>query len=323
MSKPIQKIKVVGAGMAGLLAGCLLRDQLRDIEETSSSVPNNHTAVLRFRSGIVGEALGIQFKQVPVIKSIVSPCNDTIWNNVQYSRKVTGEARMRSLSSVSPGSEMRYIAPPDFISRMAGMIHRDYFKFNSTWSPELGRLADAGERFPVISTIPMNTLMTFLDYPWADRVHFRYRSAFNLRWQVEGVELYCSQYYPGLDLPISRVSVTGDEVIAELQMDKVPTQEHVDEFVELAMAALGLSDMKIVDDSIACYPQKYAKIIEINDYERRKFIMWASREYNIFSLGRFATWRPKLLLDDIVNDVRVIQRLVNTGDSYNYAKAMH
>jgi hypothetical protein len=34
---------------------------------------------------------------------------------------------------------------------------------------------------------------------------------------------------------------------------------------------------------------------------------WATDNYNIFSLGRFATWRPGLQMDDLVQDVRKIE----------------
>jgi hypothetical protein len=61
------------------------------------------------------------------------------------------------------------------------------------------------------------------------------------------------------------------------------------------------------------------KILPIDEDIRRRFIMWASDNFGIYSLGRFATWRPGLQLDDLVNDVRVIQRISSTN-SYDYRK---
>ncbi len=48
-------------------------------------------------------------------------------------------------------------------------------------------------------------------------------------------------------------------------------------------------------------------------------MMWATDNFNIYSLGRFATWRPGLLLDDLVNDIRVIQKIADHGN-YDHRK---
>jgi hypothetical protein len=78
---------------------------------------------------------------------------------------------------------------------------------------------------------------------------------------------------------------------------------------------MGLHDSQIA--SVEIKQQTYAKALPIDEAERRRFIMWASEEKGVYSLGRFATWRPNLLLDDVVNDVRVIQRLIaNRAESY-------
>ena len=54
--------------------------------------------------------------------------------------------------------------------------------------------------------------------------------------------------------------------------------------------------------------QKYAKIQPIDETARKQFLAWATDNFNIFSLGRFATWRPGLLLDDLVQDVQRIEK---------------
>ena len=42
-------------------------------------------------------------------------------------------------------------------------------------------------------------------------------------------------------------------------------------------------------------------------------MLWASEKFGIYSFGRFATWRPGLLLDDLIHDLTVIRRLANEG----------
>jgi hypothetical protein len=81
---------------------------------------------------------------------------------------------------------------------------------------------------------------------------------------------------------------------------------------------LGLRDCKTLSYQIR--PQKYAKILPIDEDERRRFIMWASDQHRIFSFGRYAVWRPGLLLDDLVQDFRVIMKLIDGGNQYDFAK---
>lgn len=80
----------------------------------------------------------------------------------------------------------------------------------------------------------------------------------------------------------------------------------VDDAVDRATFLLGISPFDVVD--AAARPATYAKALPIDDDVRREFISWATDNFNVFSLGRFATWRPALLLDDLVNDIRLIDR---------------
>ena len=49
----------------------------------------------------------------------------------------------------------------------------------------------------------------------------------------------------------------------------------------------------------------------IDDKIRKDFIYTPTEKYNIFSVGRFANLATKLLLDDVVNDIKsVIERLI-------------
>ena len=59
----------------------------------------------------------------------------------------------------------------------------------------------------------------------------------------------------------------------------------------------------------------------IDDKIRKDFIYTLTEKYNIFSVGRFATWR-QLLLDDVVNDISVIERLIANNSNYNFRKEM-
>jgi hypothetical protein len=63
--------------------------------------------------------------------------------------------------------------------------------------------------------------------------------------------------------------------------------------------------------------QKYAKIVNCDDRARRKFIMWATDKHNIYSVGRFAVWKEGLLLDDVFQDIKKVQRMIRDGHNYS------
>jgi hypothetical protein len=303
---------IIGAGMAGLLAGAMLREEALMIMESQDSLPNNHSAVLRFRSSIVGDALGIPFKRVKVMKSIM-PARNPLADMLQYSLKVTGTLALRSIISVNGEINERYIAPSDLIERMVRKVVAP-IKFGAKF--DIGDIMfDPNELY--ISTIPMPSLMKILG--WKQQVEFKFRSGVNIKAKLRvPSDVYCSLYVPHDQMEMSRISITGDEMIVECY----PGTEAAKDPVHWAQIAAGLMGLPFGSaEVIDCKEQKYAKILPIDEEVRREFIMWASREHNVYSLGRFATWRPGLLLDDVVNDVRVIQRIAGRQASiYDHKK---
>lgn len=303
-----QRVTVVGAGMAGLLAGCMLRDQLEVVTEQQEALPNNHSAVLRFRSDIVAQTLGIPFRKVSALKA-VHPYRNAVAEAMAYSFKTNGTGTLRSVTSAAGVTSERFIAPSDLIQKMADQIQTHNIVFGNPFFLE-GRNGDSP---PVISTIPMPTLMDALG--WEDWPVFKTRSGMNVSLTLKGVNAYFSLYVPNPEFEFARISVTGDQMIIESYQDTdTPAEQH-------AIAALhlcGINRSCASFDTIKVSIQKYAKILPIDERVRKKFIMWASDNYNVYSLGRFATWRPNLLLDDVVNDVRVIQSLIGGDPSHTY-----
>jgi hypothetical protein len=300
----MSKIDVVGAGMAGLLAAAMLRKKCNGVFESQEELPNNHSAVLRFRSSVVADTLNIPFKKVMAIKS-VEPWRNPIADAMAYSRKTNGTATMRSVLSASPDPQPRFIAPPDLLRQMAELIDapvefgQDYpfWAFNDR---------------PTISTIPMPSLMSILGYEF-DPGDFNSRSGANVIVSLLDCDAYCSLYVADPTFPAARISITGDQMVAECYGGWKPVDEF--KFAGQCAEKMGLHRSQIA--GVEVKSQKYAKILPMPEDKRRRFVMWASEEHGIYSLGRYATWRPGLLLDDVVNDVRVIQRLIeNRGESY-------
>jgi hypothetical protein len=305
-----ESVNVVGAGLAGLLAGNMLRSRLWSIIEAQPSLPNNHSAVLRFRSSIIADTLNIPFREVLAMRA-VAPWRNPVADMLSYALKTTGVATSRS-SIVADGElYKRYIAPSDLIELMANPL-KDSIIYDSIFS---AKEFSCKNKLPLISTIPMDKLMDILDYPSRDKVVFRYRTGVNVIAELEGVDAYCSLYVPDPEYYFARATLTGSQMVLECYGNYELNERSV---ANWGRHLLGLDDYEFL--SIHQRTQKYAKILPIDEDERRRFIMWASDQHRIFSFGRYACWRPGLLLDDLVNDFRVIMRLIDRGSSYDFAK---
>lgn len=314
------KFTVIGAGMAGLLAAAMLRDECSEVLEAQPELPHNHSALLRFRSSIVGDALNIPFRKVKVMKAVVPQSHDTrnpVGDALAYSLKTNGTATLRSSISANGEIEERYIAPQDLVTLMPSKVTAP-IKFNCDWGGKIKR-----QNLSVISTIPMPTLMRLLKY---DPIpEFKSVIGFNVNVKLKDVDVCATLYYPDPGKMRYRASLTGDRLTVEYAfpgLDKDQTAAKMNELSGYPKKLFDecyeiLTDFGLKTTMIVGKPevtlQQYGKIVPIDDGERKRFIMWASENHGIYSLGRFATWRPGLLMDDLVNDVRVIQRVARDG----------
>lgn len=289
---------IFGAGLAGLLAGCLF--QTAHIHEASPSQRSTHKALLRFRSRAVGDAVGIEFRPVMVRKGIWYQNQfhtPTIQLANWYARKATGQLLDRSIWNLD--SVERYIAPENLIEqlieRCAPRIH---------WSTPLTTLPDRGGG-PYISTIPMNVMMT-LAVPQLNSLQmpppvFQYQPIVVKRWRLHEADVFQTIYIPDPHTSLYRVSITKDLVIAEY-MNKP------DDYNFWRAFGMTADDAAPIDQT----HQRFGKIAPIDDQWRKKFMFDLTTERNIFSLGRFATWR-NILLDDVVKDITVIKRMMGAS----------
>lgn len=312
MTKREPGLIIFGAGLAGLIAARMLADRHPTVMERQESLPNNHQALLRFRSSVVGEVTNIPFSKVQVEKHIISEnSGNRIKDSAVYSRKVSGKLHSRSILDTTPVE--RYIAPPDFIQRLASTAKIEYGVDFLSWSCNLYR-----GRPPVISTIPIPMMMDL--FKWPEKPNFVSESGWTIKAKINP-ELDCrmnSTIYSAVSHdPWYRASVTNDTFMVEGAAGGGITEHNARGILTEAAShfALALDDFT----EWKSHQAKYQKIADLDTAGResaKRFIMHLSSELGIYSLGRFATWRPKLLLDDLVKDVRVIAGLIDGKSHY-------
>lgn len=311
---------IIGAGMAGLLAARMLSHRQPIIWEMQPRLPNNHSAVLRFRTSQIGDILGIPFKKVKMLKDTLS-WQHPIADSLAYSFKNTGYYRSDRSAVKGLVEAERYIAPPDLIERMATGVPIEFGREFRVNDPH-------AQGVPIISTIPMPALVEVLDYDMAP--DFEYRQGATITAHLSDCDAYVSLLIPTPAEPASRVSITGNQLIIELPLHPSQQGDQIgewfqsvrDEYVNIARNAANL--LGIADTQIAAVDpaklQYYNKINPVKDESRKEFMFWATKNFGIYSLGRFATWRPGLLLDDLVQDIRLIDKWISSS---NYDVALH
>jgi hypothetical protein len=308
-------VTIVGAGMAGLLAGNMMRQLAPQIMEEQKQLPNNHSAVLRFRTSKVGDALGIRFRKVRMVKTALEWRNP-VADALAYAYK-NGGVRL-SDRSITAGLTVddRYIAPPDLIERMARGLDIAYGKRYTNHANEVP------PRVPIISTLPMPILMSILRYPDRDKVKFNHIGGVNIKATIADCDAYVSLMVPDPGFSFSRVSITGNEMIVEVpnppELGEEGMRLWANDVVNVAAEMLGIPLSAVTDFILK--RQSYSKIMPVNEDVRKQFMFWATDHHGIYSLGRFATWRPGLLLDDLVHDIERITEWIESKDRYAVAR---
>jgi hypothetical protein len=280
-----------------LLAGNIF--QTAEIFEAGPENSTNHKALLRFRTSAVGDAVGIPFRKVRVHKGIWSngkfeEPNIQLANH--YSQKVVGRLIDRSIWNLAPSD--RFIAPEDFIEQLISRCHH-----RIQWNSPVKSLENTTSE-PIISTIPMSIMAKLVG---KEAPEFSFSPITVKRFKIHDADTFQTVYFPDFETNLYRASITKDLLICEY----IGAADDFD-----MLEAFGLKYHEI--DPIETTKQSFGKIAPIDEAWRKKFIYDLSTEHNIFSLGRFGVWK-NLLLDDVLSDISVIKRLMNS-DIYERSK---
>jgi len=287
-----QKIDIIGAGLAGLITAKVFEHSDVTVYERRKTMPENHNAVLRFKTNSVGVLTNKDFKLVTVYKDIIDDklVVNSIKQNNKYSKKVTGGITTRSISNTT--KQKRFICDfnlQKYLSKNLNIKFDNDFKIRKTF--------DKG--IPLITTMPMPILMDTLGYN--NESEFIYKKIHVSTYCIKNCNVYQTIYYTKRQTNLYRASITKDVLIIEC----VEESENVIDFV-LRSFGLNLNDVSSI---ISSSYQKYGKLVPLDDRERKEFIGWATKEFNIYSIGRFATWR-NIQLDDVVKDAKIIKKVI-------------
>jgi hypothetical protein len=288
---------IIGAGLAGLISACKFKDAY--IIEAGQRA-EQHKALLRFRDESVSKLTDIPFKRVRVQKSIyyqgqhhkprIDLCN-------MYSMKVTGRYSDRSIWNLD--AVERHVAPDNFYD-----ILSDRHAARIEYGQKITSIQRGQSDTAYISTMPMQAMMAACGLQ-CDLLDFERSPIKVLRATLETpCDVHQTIYFPGDETPIYRASITGDKLIIEFVEFKTQLP------LKIVGDAFGMKNMEVVDINVV--DQKYGKIIPL-ERERREAILYElTRDYNVFSIGRFATWR-NILLDDVVKDLDRVERLMGSS----------
>ena len=297
------KVTIIGAGLAGLIAANVLRRHNPVVIEQQSSLPHNHFAVLRFRSEEVSNATGIDFEKVTVRKGIwdgKNVCNEcTIPMANEYSHNAVGLIESRSCWDLTP--TMRWVAPDDFIEQAAQGID---IQLGTPFS-RMDHGAGSSEEL-VISTLPMNVAarMFSLEEITGDSFVNAIRPIYTINVMLKGVNVHQTIYNGSKDHSWYRMTIQG--CILKIE-SSLPTTDCAS-LVALACFFFGIEGFAPLS-SIEQVKLPFGKMSSIDETIRHRTICALTDNFNIYSLGRLATWRPKVLLDSIPGDVAQILQI--------------
>jgi len=317
MSKFSTPEYIIGAGLTGLIAAHAW--PTAKVLEKAGEPRAIHKALLRFRTDAVSRLTGVEFRKVRVRKGIYSDGRSVtpdIRLANQYSTKVL-EGRIENDRSIwNLDAVDRFIAPETLYEMLLEAVRpRITFNFDVTASPRT--LADwpATRNKSILSTIPLPSMLTATGL-MAEGVAPKFFQApiKVMRFRVPDADVFQTVYFPDPELNVYRASMTGDLLIVECMAS--PTAGDPDDIYAVA-DAFGLRSTL---QSLGGQEQQFGKIAPIPDAERRQLLFQLTQRFNIYSLGRFAIWK-NILLDDVVQDIDVIKRLMRSGAAYDHHRA--
>jgi len=321
------RVLILGAGLAAHLANSAFKgEEVAVLDEESRTninyIPPEKLAVFRFKTANISNYLSIPLQKVQVQKSICLSQGQlvdqpTIAANNAYSYKTSGTILPKSLMDcgiveryVIPGVHNKglYINPP--ISNLV--------KYKKILKIDKGSMIikDTSDNIrPIdydicINTAPIRWLVDILagGSPFEAYSLPIFITKFDL---TLNSKVYQTIYFPFMypHRYLYRATLEGHYMIIE-SMAWFESKKDTDMVIDRVMKEFGLSGSDVWKESLSTRHLVSGKLIPSNDMERKGLIRMLTMDYNIYSLGRFAIWKP-IKIDEIIQDLQRIQAMVH------------
>lgn len=307
------KVVIIGAGVAGTIASSATSAYSPSVLERKSKADlfQDHHAVLRIRDPRTALLLGCDIKPIRIKKEIFydgrlhNEC--TIVMNNLYSLKTSESIGTKSI--MEAGMHERFILE----GSVAGPSNASYeCTLEGVEKGILRTDRDVTVSYNYcISTIPLPTMARIAGLVF-DATKFRTNPI--VVWQAESKvasDVHQTIYFPELEFKTYRATLEGRRFV--LEATDIPSSDEINHV--LLQFGLGLDEMKERDLVV----QQNGKLVPADDQLRRSLIYQLTDRFNVFSLGRYAIWKP-LRIDDLVDDIERIKRMMMTHDRYEIQK---
>lgn len=317
--------KIIGLGMASLLAKCYFKDAeliVRESELEAFDPNKHHTAVLRFKSDLVSKISGIEMPHVIVRKEVVNAYNNKMDLSIAainaYSLKVNECLVERSITDADK-IVSRYVPRDNFISQLWDNIDKeDIVTVNDTF--DLNTLCEKDEA--IISTVPL--------WKWYkelrnDGIDYKIKPIRVVVYKIPNCNLHQTIYFP-FHNGVYRTTIEYDRMIIEAvnelndDINSISFLNEPDRLLFEVCKAFGIfnwSNFKLISDHV--YHLGKMNTFNIDNNRRKALILDLTLKKNVYSLGRYATMR-NIGMDSIAEDILKIDKLIKID---NYSSRMY
>ena len=300
---------IIGAGVAGAMARGYFSSLYPKVYEASKTSEKKHKAIMRYKDFSIAYLLGVPFEKVKISKAIyyrgsfLEP-NPAMLNS--YSFKVSQGIFSRSIQSIEPAE--RFIAREEYVIPFV-----EYGKVLVKVKPNKCFFSDGTEveYDTCISTIPLPVMASVAEIELGNTKIKKYPICVAQYPVKIPCDIFQTIYFPDLDIPIYRASLERQKLTVECLGEDNPDLREID-FIN----AFGLSFSNLGTPEISI--QSMGKIVDMDDTIRRKTMTELTKKYNIYSLGRYATWK-NITTEALLKDLEVISKMIGLSkDSREY-----
>ena len=325
---------ILGAGWAGMIAAARWHAAaLCERDSHATELSGTTGAFIRCATPAPAHALQAPLRTVTVHRAVATSTWDT-HTHVQpldaalYSRKVTPRGALSARSIGELRSRRRYLLLPDDLvaarQRADGRV-----RYGSTDRSTAAVLNGATPAAPVVSTLPLEWTLRHLCADFRAPL-LPERTCTREGLVLEAELLHCDPdfcwtvYVPSSATAISRVTITGCRAVVEVMFGDATTDiDTTDIEVSATHALWALFNVPPEDIVRWCWHRthKFASTPEYVEWAR-EVVYRLSVERGIYSLGRAATGRRGVLIDDLLQDCRVIDALIRARNARDYSSAL-